>query len=249
MKKQEHKQIISIDQFDQEVSLHQLIPSGKGTGLAHLKTIVNSVLHNPEQQTRKPLSLLIIGKEGTRTHGRSFLRGLGLEDIRETPALLLNHPNAMHNYFNPMLLTQSFLVSNVDHLFPPCFKTLYEIIGTGEFTANNHEKRCREQIYVYDPIVLTCRDIDKIPGYFTERIDHVVKMGEYTQEQLELIVLQRLKYCGLDYENEEVLSSIVENGCGCLHIMIRHLKDAITGMMAEDRMVLTVGDLKKVMSY
>ena len=67
MKKQE--QIISIDQFDEEVSLYQLLPTD-GEGLSHLKMIVNSILHNPEQEQRKPVSLLIVGRQGASTLSR-----------------------------------------------------------------------------------------------------------------------------------------------------------------------------------
>ena len=85
MKKQEQKDIVSIDQFDEEISLYQLVPAGTGKYLSHLKTIVNSILHNPEQQPRKPLSLLVIGSQGTRTCCRAFLRALALDEINETP--------------------------------------------------------------------------------------------------------------------------------------------------------------------
>ncbi len=250
MKKQEQKHIISLDQYDETVSLYQLISPGAGRGLTHLKLIVNSILHNPVQQTRKPLSLLIVGKQGCRTHGRSFIRALGLEDISETHAQFLSAPtNAVHDFFNPLLPAQSYLISNIETLYPSVLKTIFEIITKGEYSGYDYQRRTKEIVCVYCPVVLTAPDISKIPGYFKENIDHIVSLEEYTDQQLELVVLQRLKYCGIDYDEEKVLSLIVKYGLKDLHKIIRLLKSSITVMMSENRTTLTVTDIKKVMGY
>ncbi len=250
MKKQQKKQLISIDEFDETVSLYQLIPPGAGRGLSNLKLIVNSILYNPEKQPRKPLSLLITGKQGTRTHARSFLRALGLEDIDESPAQLLNAPpNAIHEFFYPLLPCQACVISEINMLYPSILKTLYEIITRGEYVCYNYQRKAKEIIAVYNPIVMTVPDISKIPNYFKEKIDHIVKLEEYTNQQLELIVLQRLKYAGIDYEEEKILWLLVEYGHKDLHRIIRLLKSSITVMLADNRSVLTVDDVKKVMAY
>lgn len=250
MKKQEQKQIISLDQFDETVSLYQLIPPGAGRGLSHLKTIVNSILHNPEQQQVKPLSLLLIGKQGCRTHGRSFTRALGLEYISESPGQLLNAPtNAVHDFFNPLLLSDSYLISDINMLYPSVLKILYQIMTKGQYSLHNHLKNAKEIVSVYNPIVMTAPDISKIPGYFKEQIDHIVSLENYGDQSLELVVLQRLKYCGIDYDEEKVLSLIVAYGHKNLHKIIRLLKSSITVIMSENRTTLTVADVKKVMGY
>ena len=250
MKKQEQKQLISIDEFDSTVSLYQLISPGAGRGLSHLKIIVNSILHNPEQQQRKPLSLLIVGKQGAMTHGRAFIRALGLEGINETPAQLLQAPlNAVHEFFNLLLPAQSYLVSSIDALYPSILKTLYEIVTKGEYSGYDYQRRCKEIVCVYCPVVLTASDISKIPKYFIEKIDHIVTLEEYTEDLLQLAVLQRLKYAQIDYENEKLLWLLVEYGLKDLHKIIRLLKSSITVMLADNRSVLTVDDVKKVMGY
>ena len=246
MKKQEHKQIISIDQFDEEISLYQLLSPGAGRGLTHLKTIVNSILHNPEQEQRKPLSLLIVGKQGARTHGRSFIRALGLESINEIHALLLHAShNAIHEFFNPLLPPQSFLISSIDTLYSSILKTLYEIVSTGKYAGYDYQRGCKEVVAIHAPVVLTAHKQEKIPKYFQEGIDHIVRLEEYSEDQLELIVLQRLKYCGIDYEDEKVLSLIVDYGHSNLQNIIRLLKNSITLMLAGNRSVLTAGDVNK----
>ena len=250
MKKQQQKQIISIDQFDNEVSLYQLLSPGAGRGLSHLKTIVNSILHNPGHKQREPLSLLVVGEQGTRTHSRCFIRALGLESINEIPAKLLHSQiNAVHEFFNPLFPAQSFLVSNIDALYPSVLKCLYEIISKGEYSYYNPQKRCKEVVAIYAPVVMTAQNKSKIPEYFKENIDHIVHVGEYSEQNLILVVLQRIKYCGFDYEEEKVLSMLVESGYEDLQQIIRLLKNSITMMMSENRSVLTVEDVKKIMGW
>ena len=96
---------------------------------------------------------------------------------------------------------------------------------------------------------MTAQDISKIPKYFQESIEHIVRLEEYVEEQLKLIVLQRLKYCGIDYSEEKVLSLLVAYGYEDLHKIIRLLKSSITVMMSENRTVLKIDDVKKVMAY
>ena len=79
-------------------------------------------------------------------------------------------------------------------------------------------------------------------------INNWIKLEDYTDQQLELAILQRLKYGQVGYQEEKVLWLVVEYGHKDLHKIIRLLKDAITIMLADSRTVLTVEDVKKVMS-
>ena len=180
MKKQEQKQIVSVDEFDRTVSLYQLIGAGAGRGLMHLKCIVDAVHNTSEPDITRPISLLIVGKQGKRTHGRAFLRALGLEHINEMPAQLLQaSASAMPEFFSPFLLCDSFLVSNIEVLYPAVLKTLYEIITDGQYFGYDHSKKTRQVVPVpiHYPIVMTThKEEDKLPQYFTQRIDHIVKL-------------------------------------------------------------------------
>jgi hypothetical protein len=243
MKKQE-EEIISLDEFE-TVSLYQLMPNSDGKSLSHLKTIVNSILLNPEQQQRKPLSLLVVGPQATRTHARAFIRALGIEEITETPAQLLHASyNAINEFFDPLFPAKSFLISNVETLYPSILNKLYDIITKGKYTWCDYNKRSKGIVAVYNPVVMTAHDISKIPDYFQESISHVVMLGEYPKQNLELVVLQRLKYARIDYEDEKVLSLIVEYSHN-LHNIIMLLKNSITLMLAGNRSVLTVDDVHR----
>jgi len=249
MKKQEQKQIISLDEFDSTVSLYQLIPSGAGRAISNLKLIIDSIHNSQIEQSLKPISLLITGKQGVRTHARSFIRALGLEFINESPSHLLQAtPTAVSDFFDPLLTCDSYLISDVNLLNSSILKILYQIMTCGKYSLNNHFNQSKEIIAVYHPLVMTARN-NKIPHYFTEKIDHIIEIEEYNDQQLELVVLQRLKYCQVSYENEKVLELLVAYGHKDLHKIIRLLKSSITVMLAGSRKVLTVADIKKVMAY
>lgn len=249
MKKQEEKQIINIDEFDSTVSLYQLMPSSAGRGLSHLKLIVDSILNNPKKWSDKPMSLLILGKQETRTHARAFTRALGLESINESPAHLLNAPvTAMSEFMNPLISCDCFMISDVNLLLPSVMKVLYQSISKGKYSINSYGST-KEIVAVYNPVIMTASSIGRIPKYLKEKIDHIVTLEDYVDQQLELIVLQRLKYCQIDYEEEKVLSLLVAYGQEDLQMIIRLLKDSITVMLSDSRKVLTVADVKRVMGY
>ena len=250
MKKEKQKQIVTIDEFDNTVSLYQLLPAGTGSGLKKLKIIIDSIHNSEIDNGLKPFSLIIAGKQAVRTHARCFIRAMGLEYPYEMPSnLLQTTPTEVFNFFHPTRWCDSYVISAISLLYPTTLKTLYEIITTGRFSVYNNIKKTTEVVPVFNPILLTTHRLDKVSDYFTEKIDHIVELDEYTDQQLELIVLQRLKYCQIDYQEEKVLQLIVEYGSKNLHQIIRLVKDAITIMLADSRTVLTVEDVKKVMGY
>jgi hypothetical protein len=71
-------EIKSIDLFDADISLYRLTPCGDGKALEYLKQIRNSVLNSDMDTGLKPLSVLITGQQGKRTHARCFLRSIGI---------------------------------------------------------------------------------------------------------------------------------------------------------------------------
>ncbi len=250
MKKQEQKQIVDLDEFDQTVSLYQLLPSGAGRASKKLKTIINSIHNGQVKQSKKPFSLLIAGSQGTRTHARSFLRALGMDYPLELPANLVQASiNEVFNFFSPTRLCDSYIISSFSLLYPSVLKTPFEIITTGEFSVYNNVRKMTEVVPVLKPVVMTTHTKNNVPKYFQEKIDHIVELEDYTEQQLQLIVLQRLKYCGLDYDEEKVLQLVVEYGAEKLNNIIRLLKSAIAFTLADSRTTVTVEDVKNVMSY
>ena len=92
-------------------------------------------------------------------------------------------------------------------------------------------------------VVMTSRDLKKVPESIVKSVGHVVVIGDYTSEQLELVILQRLKYAHIDYEDEYILSDIVRYGEENLQKSIWFLRTCIAVMQAEGRQTLLKGDI------
>jgi len=143
----------------------------------------------------------------------------------------------------------SYIISCMADIHSPSIKTIYEAMAKGVYIQYDHNRNITEIVPVFRPIIMTTHNPKNIASYFTEKIDHVIEIEDYTKQQLELIVLQRLKYCNLGYKEEKVMMLTVDYGYPKLHNIIRLLKDAITVMLAAGRTILSVDDILTVMSY
>ena len=62
----------------------------------------------------------------------------------------------------------------------------------------------------------------------TKSVDFKIITDRCSQTQLELIVHQRLKFCSVDYQdNEEVLKTIVRQGVGRIDLVMEFLRICI----------------------
>jgi hypothetical protein len=242
MKKSEENHIVDLADFDQSISLYQMIPAGSGKGLSLLKKIVDYIL------TAKPAripSVLIVGAQGIRTHARAFLRALGIEDVRETDGMLLQPCSALIDYFRNPSQDTGYIISgshNLDKLVQPLF---VDILTNQKFNMYNFVRENRETYCVQGVLVLTSRAITLLPPPMRQLFDYIIEIEPYANDQKILIGLQRIKYCGIGYRSEEVLEEIVMRTNGNLRQMIHLLQIAITLISSEGRMELDIQDIRK----
>jgi hypothetical protein len=243
MKKSEEKRIPDLAEFDQSVSLYQLIPAGTGKGLSLLKKIVDYIL------TAKPIripSVLITGGHGIRTHASAFLRALGLEDTREMDGFLLQPCSSLIDYFrNPSANTTGYIITGAHQLDAQVQVKMSDILNRRKFNMFNFIKEAKETYGVEGVLVLTAPSIFVVPESIRRNADYHVAIEPYTHQQKILIVLQRLKYCGLEYATEEVLVEVVLRGNGNLREMIQLMQVCITLLRTEGRTILEMQDVKK----
>jgi len=240
MKKQTKQQaVIDLDSFN-DVSLFQMIPSGTGMGLSLLKTIVDSV-HNGRAKLN---SLLITGKEGLQTHASAFIGALGISDYNQIDASLLLSPPSLHPFFCQGSY-QAFVISNCEKLVPVVQTPIYHVLTKQQFGLYNYHTGAPDIYPVSGLVLMTTRNNKKVPAPILDAVQHIVQLEDYTKEQLELIILQRLKYAHADYENEYILQDIVRYGHNNLGKCIRFLKCCISVMQSEGRQKLSVEDVIK----
>jgi len=242
MKKSEENHIVDLAEFDQSISLFQLIPAGNGKGLSLLKKIVDYIL------TAKPgriPSVLIIGAQGIRTHARALIRALGIEDVRETDGLLLQPCSALIDYFRNPSQDTGYIIAGahyLDKLVQPLF---VDILTNQKFNMYNFVRESKETYCVQGLLVMTSRAITLIPPPMRQLFDYIVEIEPFSYDQKILLGLQRIKYCGIGYRSEEVLEEIVMRTNGNLRQMVHLLQIAITLISAEGRVELDIQDIRR----
>jgi hypothetical protein len=240
MKKQIKQQpTIDLDTFS-DVSLFQMIPSGQGFGQAMLKIFVDSVFYG----NGKLSSLLITGKEGIATHASAFLRALGLENINQIDASMLTVPHDIYTFFC-LAEYQGYIITNVDNTLHSIEFYISNILKKQVFCPYNYMEKRLDAYDVPGLILTTAKDRKQISESVLKNIDYVVELEDYTPEQLELIILQRLKYANIDYEDECILQEIVKYGNNKLNQSISFMKCCIAVMQSQGRQVLLKEDVIK----
>jgi hypothetical protein len=242
MKKSEEKRIPELAEFDQSVSLYQLIPAGAGKGLSLLKRIVDYIL------TAKPIripSVLITGGQGIRTHASAFLRALGLEDTREMDGFLLQPCSSLIDYFRNPSANTGYIITGAHQLDPQVQVKMIDVLSRRKFSLYNFVKEGKDHYAVEGVLVLTAPSVLMVSESIRRSIDYHVNIEPYTHQQKVLIGLQRIKYCGIGYQSEEVLEEIVMRANGDLRQMVQLLQIAITLISTDGRTEIELKDVKK----
>jgi len=213
--KTKNKQI-KLDEYN-HLSLWQMLPCGNGKGLKKLKEIVNSI-HNGQavKQGNKPLSLLIYGPSGKRTHMYAFLRALGVEFIHHSPTSILYTAMYMYEFLYGSMPDAAYLFSDLNLLNSGNCKKLYQVLSQGHFSYMN-SGGVKIAVPVLSSIMGTVKNVNHVPDIILNSFEHIVELGEYTDQQKELIALQRLKYSNIEIEGEDVPSSHHHWSVYCAH--------------------------------
>ena len=247
-----HKsQLHSLDIFDAEVSLWQILPTTTGLYLKLLKYIVDYELNHAVERGDKPLSLLIIGSKGTgkRTISRAFLRSIAVESIKEISGSLVQVNSSLVEYFYPSGLETGYLITEFEQIDPSVMPLIYQIITSGEYRIYNYSRRTYELYPVYGPMILTTENLEKVPSSIIDHVSYQIKLTGWTQNELILVILQRIRYCQLDYEGEQVLNLLLQTGKGDLRTIIQLLKLTITIVLAQNRSKILIQDVRKAAQY
>ena len=157
MKKQEKQcDIIDLDTFN-DVSLFQMIPSGSGMGLSHLKTIVDSV-HNGNA---KLSSLLITGKEGLQTHSSALIRALGIENYNQIDGSLLQLISGIHQFFCGEN-NEAYLISSAEKMTSTAQLHISTILTKRQLVFYNYLKEGPDSYDVSGLVVMTSKNMKKV---------------------------------------------------------------------------------------
>lgn len=235
------EEIIDFGAFDEDISLWNMVPSGRGSGQALLKTHVDAVLKG-----RAPLhSMLIHGSEGLRTTAGAFIRALGIDTYNQTDASLIQSVSDVHNFFCGEQY-EGYILTNIERIAPLVRAHLCDILRKQRLRLFNYIEQSYDIFEIPGIVVMTTKNMKKMPEPILDAVQHSCEIEKYTStEQLERVVIQRLKYANVIYENVNVIKDIVKFGNGILDNCIRFMTCCITVMQAEDRRILLSMDINR----
>lgn len=237
-----------IDDFEQDIHLWNMISGGSAKGLMLLRKVVDATFSKTDK-SRMP-RVLIIGDDnsGSNFHARALTKSLCLEDIKEVPAKFIDGSGGMNSkefFASNCGLNSAHLIYDLDALRSSAESVLWRYLKIGSIAYDNplRESEAPEMIFCNGLMVLTVNELQKISKQIIDAMDFVVKLEPYSPQQLELIVLQRLKYCNVSYESEEVLKGIVHHADKTINGVIHFLKICLTIIGADGRNEITLKDV------
>ena len=243
MKKQKENHIISdINTFDAEASIYKILFQDRATAL--LKYIIDKIsIDRYENENFKLPAIMIAGREGkhliTRAFSNSmcnsfeFIQGKHLGLGGSFGSLLENSEKETIYYINQADKLSPYSISNF-HKFLTIGYVKYHDRIKGEnviVPANN-------KLFIFgtdDPKKL-CPDLFKA-------IDYHCYLKNYDTREAEILVEQRLKWCGIDCV-KEVPAIIVRNGKGSMSNCMRLLSLCHLVMRASSRSRMTAKDVE-----
>jgi hypothetical protein len=215
----------NLDEYENDVNLYRLVSGGKNKGLQILRKIVDKI-HSDSYSSpgTKIPSILIHGKEGTRLHALALLNSLCITDIRECDSKFFDSGMSSKEVFEDSLFGSAHLITNIEQLRPAQETTIWRFLKFGRCLYNNFVAKTKEYIHCNGMIILTAKDVSKVSSTILAAVDYKVEIEPYTQEQLELIIHMKLRFCGIDYDDEKVLAMIIEFGVGNFQTIMDLLK-------------------------
>jgi len=248
MKKQdENTKIKDIDEFDEHVNLYNIITGGSQNGQTMLRKIVDQIEIDRYGNNGNFIypSILITGA-GKETAAKAFLNSLGYENIREIHAIMLEPTTGVRQYFCYDSTESAYLISNIENLKIGVTLVIHKILTNRKYGLYNYMKEVEDEFNVDGLVVMTTNNIKGVCEPIADAVDHVIELENITIQQLELIVLQRLKFAGIEIETDEILNEIVRYGFGDIHNIIKFIKDCYAIMRSEGRDKLMLKDVELV---
>lgn len=222
MKKTQQQQQYKYEEFDEHVSLYNCIPAGAGHSLVLLRKIIEGIQSG--NFNRNP-SLIIVG-ENAREMAVATANALCSPDIREIDSKLLFTTKNQMDFFSDSSYEVVHIICNVSKI-GLSESVLWQFIKNREYKFQMMD-RSVQSIFCHGLIILTADEVKSIPSTLIQAVDFKATQEQFTQDQLELLVHQRLKFCGIDYlDDGKLLKLIVELGHSKLYLINYLLKICI----------------------
>jgi hypothetical protein len=245
MKKQKEQH--QLDEYENHCHLWNIVPGGKGAGIVLLRKVVDAIQHdNYSEPGNKIPVILITGATGKRFTARALVNSLAIEDIRICPALYFENGYYSHDFFQDSNVNTASMITNIEEIQCRAEPTLWKYLYNRKCSYyNGTKKEYDNTLYCHGLIVMTAHQKNLVSGSILKATDYVVELEPLNLDQLEAALHQRLVFCQIEYDGDEVLRAIVNQGVGKIEFAIPFLKHCLMVMKAEMADCLSMEVIKK----
>jgi len=243
MKGAERQTIRNISSFDEEVSLYKILFQDKATSL--LKYLIEKLgIDSYENNLRLP-SLIISGREGKSLIAKAFSNSICCCFEHIQGDLISSGGNVGTLYEMIEHQTIIYHISKADKLYPASVSSLLKFMTQGYTSLRNPINKEVNVVPATNKLfIFSAKNINNVNSDLVKAVHYHCRLNSFpTPEQIELIIEQRLRWIGIEYE-KEVPKTIVDHGWATIAEGIGLLTTCFLAMRGSNRTRMTVKDVE-----
>ncbi len=231
-----------VNSFDNEVPIYKVLFQDKTTLL--LKSVIEKLsIDRFENVNFRLPGILLSDGEGKELLAKAFANSIcfKFEHVQSRHLMAGGSCGSLYKNIDQETV---YYISAAEELTAYSISMLFKLLTEGyskvRIYGGNYETVTAENklfIFSTDHEEQICPDLYKA-------IDYHCVLNSYTTEQMEIIVEQRLKWCGVGFE-EQIPAIIVRNGEGSMSKCIRLLSICFLVMRGDGRTKMIMGDVEK----
>jgi len=239
-KQQENNTISDITTFDEEISIYKILFQDRTTAL--FKYIVERIsIDRYETVNFRLPSILIAGKEGKQLLTRALSHSM-CNSFEQVQGKHLNMGGYSGSLYRNSDSETVYYISSASELNSSAITMFHKFLTQGYFKFRNHMSgedmttSADNKLFIF-----SVNDSKKLCSDLYKAIDYHCYLKNYNTREMEIIVEQRLRWCGIDFD-KEIPAIIVHNGKGSISNCIRLLSVCYLVMRGDSRTKMTIKD-------
>jgi len=242
-KETKEKHITSdISSFDKEVPIYKILFQDRTTAL--LKYIIDKIAIDKYEHVNFRLpSIVIAGKEGKQLIARAFSNSLCYH-FEHIQGQHLGMGGCAGSVYKDSDTETVYYISSADRLSPYSVSLLHNFLTHGHIKFRDNMRDELVTVTTHNKLfVLGVHDPKKLCPDLYKAGDYRCYLKNYSTSEMEILVDQRLKWCGIDHQ-KEVPAIIVRNGEGSIANCIRLLSVCYLVMRGDYRTKMMISDIE-----
>ncbi len=233
-----------FEEFDQHINLFNIVSAGNGKSITLLRNIAEASLS--DYFDKKP-SILIVGEDASNL-AVAFGNTILADDIRQCDARCFMSTKELIYFYGESKFDTIHIITNIEKMSNDNIVWNFLKHRVYRFSLS-YDGQLSEYVHLNGHLILTANDVKKVSQSIIDTVGFKVVLEHYTQEQLEMIVRQRLRFCSIDFGNDnEVITTILEYACGGIARIIEILRICVLLVQQEGKNCLTLDIVQKAVN-